>query len=93
MTNLVEGSIEVCSVFLVVDFCHVPFLMGCTIVFVSVPGPVESYMSMALGPKCEIISMSVSGIVGSSQDLQSTFEVENISKLLLSYQFIMKLLL
>lgn len=40
--------------------------------------PMESYMSLALGPGCEIQSFTVSGIIGSSFDLQSTFEVEHI---------------
>lgn len=39
----------------------------------------ESYLSLALGPKCELMSFTVSGIIGTSLDLKSTFEVENIS--------------
>lgn len=40
-------------------------------------------MSSALGPSCDIVSFTVSGVVGSSFDLQSTFEVEHISMYLI----------
>lgn len=36
-------------------------------------------MSLALGPKCDLMSFTVSGVIGTSLDLKSTFEVENIS--------------
>ncbi|KAK3915162.1 F-box only protein 22 [Frankliniella fusca] len=42
--------------------------------------PMESYLSLALGPKCDVLSFTVSGVIGSSLDLGSTFEVEHISK-------------
>ncbi|XP_026288729.1 F-box only protein 22 [Frankliniella occidentalis] len=42
--------------------------------------PVESYMSLALGPKCTLLSFTVSGVIGTSLDLKSTFEVEHINR-------------
>lgn len=42
--------------------------------------PMESFMATTLGPKCDILSLTVSGTVGTSDDLKFTHEVEFISK-------------